>query len=173
MQVWVAAPLALAAVLAAVVSVSSWGGPQEEVPGDARIVFVCENGVAMSVWSASYFNRLAAERGLSERAISRASTPSYREVPLRMVFALALDRYRLHGYRPRVIDASDARDARLVVLIDAELPETARDPGAATEPWSGFPPMREQYFASRAALAQRVEALIERIAAARASRSLR
>ena len=39
--------------------------------GDAAIVFVCRNGVAMSVWSALAFNRLAAERGLPLRAVSR------------------------------------------------------------------------------------------------------
>jgi hypothetical protein len=169
MKGWLGAPLALVGLLVAVVSVSSWGGPLEEAPRGAQIVFVCENGVAMSVWSASYFNRLAAERGLRERAISRASAPSYRAVPLRMVLALALDRYRLHGYRPRVISAADAQRARLVVLIDTDLPRAARDPdhGVATDSWQGFPPMREQYFPSRTALAERVEALIERLAAGR------
>lgn len=170
MKVWFAAPLALAGALGVAVSVGSWGGPLEgEAPGDAPIVFVCENGVAMSVWSASYFNRLAAERGLRERAISRASTPSYREVPLRMVFALALERYRLHGYRPRVIDTSDARDAELVVLIDTELPAEANAGDVATESWSGFPPMREQYLPSRRALKQRVEALVARLSQGRTS----
>jgi protein-tyrosine-phosphatase len=173
MKGWLIAPLALAGLLVAAVSGSSWGGPQGEAPDDARVVFVCENGVAMSVWSAAYFNRLAAERGLRERAISRASTPSYRDVPLRMVFALALERYRLHGYRPRVISASDARGARLVVLIDTALPPAAADQAIATDSWDGFPPMRERYLASRRALAGRVEALIERLAAARTIRSRR
>ena len=165
MKAWVVGPLALAGVIAATASVSSWGGPESEVRGGARVVFVCENGVAMSVWSASYFNRLAAARGLRERAISRASTPSYRDVPLRMVLALALERYRLHGYRPRVITADDARGAELVVLIDAQLPAAARVEDVATDSWRGFAPMRERYFESRTALKGRVEALVERLAA--------
>ena len=173
MKIRLAAPLALAAMLGAAVSVSSWSGPQGDDPDSAQIVFVCENGVAMSVWSASYFNRLAAERGLRDRAISRASTASYREVPLRMVFALALERYRLHGYRPRVISADDARRAALVVRIDTELPAAALAADVATDSWSGFPPMRERYFGSRRALAERVEALIARRSAERTRRSPR
>lgn len=130
----------------------------------APVVFVCRNGVAMSVWSAAYFNRLAAERGLPERAVARASIPSFTAVPLRMVFALAVDGFRLDGYRPHVIDEEDARGAALVVAIDTELPAEAQSAPARIELWGGFPPMREQYFPSRAALQSRVEALVERLA---------
>jgi hypothetical protein len=135
-----------------------------EPGGDASIVFVCRNGVAMSVWSAAHFNRLAGERGLGERAVARASLPTYSEVPLRMVLALALDGYRLGGYRPRVMDAADARGAKLVVLIDTDAPPGVPLGAQASERWSGFPPMRERYFPSRAALRERVEALVARLA---------
>lgn len=131
----------------------------------ASIVFVCQNGVAMSVWSALTFDRLAAEHGLPLRAISRASMSTFTEVPLRMKLALALDGLRAGGYRPHVISADDVRRAERVILIDTELPPSASAPGAAIETWSGFPPMREQYFASRAALRTRVEALVARLAA--------
>jgi hypothetical protein len=131
----------------------------------APIVFVCRNGVAMSLWSAAYFNRLAAERRLRQRAIARASIPSFTEVPFRMAFALAVDGFRLNGYRPQVVAAADTRDAELVVNIDTELPAEARVDEARTEVWNGFPPMREQYFPSRRALKARVEALVDRLAA--------
>src|SRR5262245_28362852 len=215
------------------------------------VVFVCLNGVAMSVWSAAYFNRLAAARGLPERAIARASIPSYTAVPLSMKLGLAIDGFRVGDFRPLVMDEEDARSAALVVAIDTELPERARSiattsaalrassssitsgmdeedarsaalvvaidtevperarssatTGAAlrassssitsgmdeedarsaalvvaidtelperarsthsvVERWNGFPPMREQYFPSRAALKMRVERLVERLAA--------
>ena len=129
------------------------------------IVFVCQNGVAMSVWSALTFDRLAAEHGLPLRAISRASMSTYTRVPLRMKLALALDGLRAGGYRPHVISAADVRQADRVILIDTALPPSASSPDAAIETWSGFPPMREQYFASRAALRTRVEALVARLAA--------
>ena len=63
----------------------------------------------MSVWSAAYFNRLAAARGLRERAIARAAVPSFSAVPFNMTFALAIDGFRLDGYRPQVISADDVR----------------------------------------------------------------
>ena len=129
------------------------------------IVFVCRNGVAMSLWSARTFDRLAAQRGLAIRAASRASTPSFTEVPLRMRLALALDGFRVGGYRPRVISAEDVQGADRVILIDdAELPPGTSAPSAAVETWAGFPPMREKYFASRAALKTRVEQLVARLA---------
>jgi hypothetical protein len=135
-----------------------------EARSPAPVVFVCRNGVAMSVWSAAYFNRLAAERGLPERAVARAALPTYRDVPLRMRLALALDGYRLAGYRPHVVSVDDARSAELVVSIDTELPSLGSVHPTASELWDGFPPMRERYWPSRAALRQRVEALVERFA---------
>jgi len=120
------------------------------------------------VWSAAYFNRLAAARGLRERAIARAAIPSYTTVPLRMVFALAVDGFRLDGYRPQVVSREDVRDAELVVVIqssdDTELPSDAQAEVRDSDVWQGFPPMREQYFASRAALRERIDSLVERLA---------
>ena len=114
------------------------------------------------------FDRLAAERGLPVRAISRAAAPTFTSVPLRMKLALWLDGYRVGGYQPRVISAADVRGAERVILIDTELPPSALAPDAPIETWAGFPPMREKYFASRAALRARVEALVARLAASRA-----
>lgn len=155
-------------LLGAAVTFVATAEPITEVRAPAPVVFVCRNGVAMSVWSAAYFNRLAAARGLRERAIARASVPSFTAVPFRMAFALAIDGFRLDGYRPRVISPDDARSAELVVAIDTELPSDAVPSGDHTEVWQGFPPMREQYFPSREALKARVEALVERLAGASA-----
>ena len=122
----------------------------------------------MSVWSVAYFNRLAAVRGLRERAIARAATPSYTAVPLRMIFALAVDGFRLDGYRPQVISREDVRDVELVVLIkstdDTELPPDVRAEVHHSDVWQAFPPMRERYFPSRAALRKRIETLVTRLA---------
>lgn len=140
------------------------GNPRAPAP----IVFVCRNGVAMSVWSAAWFNRLALARGLPQRAVARASIASYAAVPLAMTLALALDGFRLDGFQPHVIDQEDARGAALVVAIDTDLPAAAHAEASRVEVWEGFPPMREQYFPSRRALGIRVEALVERLAQDRA-----
>jgi hypothetical protein len=161
-----AAALAVVLLVGGAIAFVVTAEPIPEVRAPAPVVFVCRNGVAMSVWSAAYFNRLAAARDLRERAIARAAVPSFADVPFRMAFALALDGFRLDGFRPRVISADDARNAELIVVIDTHLPHDVRPGDGATEVWQGFPPMREKYFASRAALEARVEALVERLAGA-------
>lgn len=130
---------------------------------EPTIVFVCQNGVAMSIWSALTFDRLAAERGLPLRATSRASAATFTRVPLRMKLALLFDGLRLGDYRPQVISAADLGRAQRVILIDTELPPPLSAAGAEVEHWGGFPPMREQYFASRSALRTRVEELVARL----------
>ena len=166
MRAWRALGVGVAVLFLIGLAVASRSDPVQDGRRSGSVVFVCRNGVAMSVWSAAYFNRLAAERGLRERAVARAALPSYREVPLRMRLALALDGFRLAGYRPQVIGAADARGAELVVVIDTVLPpEALVSDDARSELWQGFPPMREKYFPSRAALKQRIEALVVRLAA--------
>ena len=158
------AALALAGLTAALDPASE---AAREPAGERAIVFVCQNGVAMSVWSAMTFDRIAAERGLPSRAISRASAATFTRVPLRMQLALWFDGYRVGAYEPHVVSAADVHDAERVILIDTELPPAAFAPGVAIETWTGFPPMRDKYFASRAALQTRVEELVERLAATR------
>jgi hypothetical protein len=41
----------------------------------ARVIFVCEHGAAKSVIATAYFNKMAAERGLPDRATSRGANP--------------------------------------------------------------------------------------------------
>ena len=162
-------PVATLALLTLVglVGLSLYGSAATPTPDPepSSILFVCKNGVAMSVWSALTFDRLAAQQGLRVRAASRASEATYTQVPLHMRLALALDGFRVGSYRPHVISAADVGRAERVILIDTELPSSAAAHGAAIESWSGFPPMREQYFASRAELKTRVEELVARLAA--------
>jgi hypothetical protein len=165
----------LGTVVAALLAIAGAFVVTAEPIGDGRatapVVFVCRNGVAMSVWSAAYFNRLAAQHGLRERAVARAAIPSFRDVPANMELALALDGFVLNGYRPAVMSVADARDAELVIAIDTPLPAGSDEDAARTERWEGFPPMREQYFPSRKALKARVESLVDRLAAAAARAS--
>jgi protein-tyrosine-phosphatase len=153
-------------VLGAGLAAGSAARFRSDVESPAEIVFVCKNGVAMSVWSAAYFNRLAKQRGIPQRAAARASVACYREIPLRMRLALALDGLDAGEFRPHVVSRDDVRAAeRVIVIADAELPREAAASETPSERWLGFPPMRERYFRSRAALVERVEALAEELAA--------
>jgi protein-tyrosine-phosphatase len=158
----------LALLVAGSVGFAMRSQPVEDARGPAEVVFVCKNGVSMSVWAAAYFNQLASARGLRERAVARATIPSYTAVPFRMVFALAVDGFRLDGFRPRVVSPVDVHEATHVVIVrgtdDTVLPPDAQAEVRETEVWEGFPPMREDYFPSRQALRARVEDLVERVA---------
>jgi len=159
-----------ALLLAGFVAYSMKAQPISKASDPAQVVFVCRNGVSMSVWATAYFNRLASARGIRQRAIARAAIPSYTDVPFRMVFALAVDGFRLDGYRPNVVSPKDVEgDERIVVVVqgtdDTVLPTDVEAEVRDSEVWQGFPPMRDRYFLSRAALRARVEDLVERVAA--------
>ena len=83
------------------------------------IVFVCEHGAAKSVIATAYFNKLAAERGLSYRAVFRGTTAQ-----------------------------DDLASATQIFAIGCALPAKAQQSGKAAD-WSGVPedqgyePMRD------------------------------
>ena len=131
---------------------------------NASLLFVCQNGVAMSVWSALTFNRAAAERGLQTRATSRAAAATFTAIPTQMRFALLLEGYRLGGYEPRVVAAADLEKIQRVILIDTQLPATLSTSNVTLERWGDFPPMREKYWVSRTVLETKVTALVGRMA---------
>ncbi|HXC52491.1 MAG TPA: hypothetical protein VN634_16540 [Candidatus Limnocylindrales bacterium] len=134
-------------LLAASAAFATKAQPIEVARDSAQVVFVCRNGVSMSVWSAAYFNRLASARGLPERAIARAAIASYSAVPYRMMFALAVDGFRLDGYRPHVVSPEDVKDAERVVVVqstdDTVLPTDVQAAVRNSEVWQGFPAMRD------------------------------
>jgi len=165
LRVWGRTTVAIGVLaLLVLVGASCRGSDGASLQSHAPVVFVCKNGVAMSVWSAFTFNRLAADRGLSVRAISRAAEPTFTRVPLNMRLALALDGFGIGDYEPRVVGFAEVRAAERVILIDAQLPSSVAVPDRPIETWTGFPPMREKYFESRAALRVRVEGLVDRLA---------
>ena len=53
-------------------------GGEAQTAGPAaapRVIFVCEHGAAKSVIATAYFNKMAAERGLPDRATYRGANP--------------------------------------------------------------------------------------------------
>src|SRR5262245_29823188 len=124
--------------------------PSNVAQTEGAVVFACDHGTGMSLWSALTFNRMAAERGLGVRAAARATEPNVGGVPLKMKLALAYDGFRAGRYRPAFINGTDVRNARHVVLINTDLPASARASEVPVERWSGFPRMSDDYPASRA-----------------------
>lgn len=125
-----------------------------------NVVFVCEHGTAKSLIAREWFNRLAAERGLGIRAISRGVTPET-SVPPAVFDALRKDGFDVSGFAPLAFSAADASSAVRVVGIGVDLSAVAQQGDARWEAWEGIPPASQRYVAARDALRARIETLLE------------
>ena len=150
-----AAILAIAAAWIAPVS-----APRAEDTGDKTIVFVCLHGVVNSQMAASYFNKVAKERGLSFTAVSRG-IDLYRSVPVRIQDGLALDGLE-PANAPIELTAEEATKARSVFAFDT-IPAERKGQADVTY-WSGVPIGIDDYEATRDEIARRVDALIPTLA---------
>jgi arsenate reductase (thioredoxin) len=143
----------------------------EPRPPESRgpVVFVCEHGNVKSLIAREWFNRLAAERGLDLRAVSRGLSPEIR-VPPAIAERLRGDGFDVSGFEPRGLEPADVADAARLVVIGAEPPPWASHPGLVVERWDGIPPASERYEASRDALREKIAALVELLARSAAGR---
>src|ERR1700741_319416 len=98
------------------------------------VVFVCEHGAAKSVIATAYFNKLAAERGLPDRATFRGTSPQA-ELSQRTVDALRADGLIGPDGKPTAIADTDVDRATHIFAIGCSLPDNARRSGKAAD-WS-------------------------------------
>ncbi len=142
------------------------------------VAFVCAHGSIKSLMAAERFNRLAAQRGLAVRAISRATNEKTvdSKIPDPIVRAMTQEGYQVADVKPQVLTREEASDAARVVHISLEGPvDFVKDPNAASasdravERWNGIPSGLTQYDATRRMIAARVDALIDEFAKKQAS----
>jgi arsenate reductase (thioredoxin) len=144
-------------------ALASAQAPGVEQAHGPTVVFVCEHGVAKSVIAASHFNKLATERGLAVRAVSRGIDLEP-VVPDRVRDGLRSEGVPLpSGFIPTRVRASDMRAAARVVTFDLQLPGDATTADAVN--WVGVPAVSDGYAAASADIRARVEALIAELAA--------
>ncbi len=130
------------------------------VGAGTRVVFVCEHGAAKSLIAAAYFNKLAAERGLSARATFRGVSPQEDLSPL-AVAGLGADGVPIPTGKPIAISPDDVVQATYVFAIGCALPKSAVASGKAVD-WAdvpgdkGYAPMRD-------AIVTHVRALLDEI----------
>jgi arsenate reductase (thioredoxin) len=136
-------------------------GQSNEV-SNPRIVFVCEHGAAKSVIAAAYFNKLAAERGLRERAIYRGASPQA-ELSVATLKGLHDDGLSVPSTKPASITAADVSTATHIFAIGCSLPAHASSSGKA-ENWTDVPEVSDGYAASRDAIKRHVEQLLDQLA---------
>jgi arsenate reductase len=125
-----------------------------------RIVFVCEHGAAKSVIATAYFNKIAAERGLPDRAIYRGANPQA-ELSVSALKGLKEDGLPLPSEKPSPISDADVTAATHVFAIGCTLPAHAASSGKA-ESWDDVPE-DQGYAAQRDAIRQHVERLIDQL----------
>lgn len=125
------------------------------------VLFVCEHGAAKSVVAAAHFNRLAAQRGLPFRAISRGTAPDP-GVPGPIASGLATEKLSLPGgFKPTAVDPTDVAGASKVVTFDVTL--TVKEPSRLSR-WDKMPAFSDGYGPASAAIAAKVEALVNELA---------
>lgn len=152
--------LAAAVVTLAIVCGSA---SAEETTTAKQVVFVCEHGNVKSLMAASYFNQLAAQRGLPWRAVSRGSMPGSTTVPKPIAAALRAEGLDVSEFRPAKVDATDAAEAARIVTIGTDLPAGVRGDEQHIEQWNDVPPASTSYDAARSSLKAHVAELLERL----------
>lgn len=111
------------------------------------VVFVCEHGAAKSLIAAAYFDKLAAERALTARAVFRGVDPQD-ALSVRAVAGLKADGVTIPDVRPTAIGSADVAVATHIFAIGCRLPTVATSSGKAAS-WddvpddAGYGPMRD------------------------------
>jgi protein-tyrosine-phosphatase len=124
------------------------------------IVFVCEHGAAKGVIAAAHFNKLASDRNLNVRAISRGTNPDEELAP-KAVEGLRAEGLPVVREQPTRLSKGDVSKADLVVAF-CELPEAYRK-GRRVEQWNDVPSVSEDYTKARDAIVERVKQLLDEL----------
>lgn len=140
----------------AVGSEAQTGGPSTA----PRVIFVCEHGAAKSVIAAAYFNKMAEERGLPDRATYRGANPQA-ELSVSALKGLKEDGLILPSAKPAPITSADVTAATHIFAIGCSLPAHAASSGKA-DSWDDVPE-DQGYAAQRDAIKKHVERLIDQL----------
>jgi len=125
-----------------------------------RVIFVCEHGAAKSVIATAYFNKMAAERGLPDRATYRGANPQA-ELSVSALKGLNQDGLTLPSAKPAPITSADVTSATHIFAIGCSLPAHAASSGKA-DSWDDVPE-DQGYAAQRDAIKKHVERLIDQL----------
>jgi hypothetical protein len=131
-------------------------------PKPKQVVFVCEHGTVKSVVAVEHFNRLAKERGLNVRAISRGTKPDS-TVPGPVAAGLKGDGFDVSAFRARPFTREDLASSLMVVALDAPV-ESVVGAALPVVRWDGMPAVSENYGVARTAIVDKVKRLVDSLA---------
>ncbi len=136
-------------------------------PKPLVVLFICQAGTAKSAIARELFRKRAKERGIAATAFSRGlRIEDHISVPLRQrLDAEAIDTRRdgFFNLKPRDVRAAD------IVVTFALLPAAYRSD--KLRDWSAVPSVNDAWPAARADLDRRIDALLDKLAAAKAGKS--
>jgi protein-tyrosine-phosphatase len=147
-------------LLAAIAAAQPAAAPSEV--NSSTIVFVCEHGAAKSVVAAAHFNKLAAEKGIPYRAVSRGTNPEETVAPA-VKSGLAAEGLDVSAWRPRAISDEDIKRAKSVVSLATDLPTNKPLARSKLVEWNDVPPMSADYQAARNAIVKLVSELVNNL----------
>jgi protein-tyrosine-phosphatase len=133
---------------------------QPQAGPQPTVVFVCEHGAAKSLIATAYFNKLAAERGLTARATFRGVDPQD-HLSVRAGAGLKSDGLAIPNGRPTAIAAADVNRATHIFAIGCALPAMATATGTA-QSWDDVPD-DQGYAPMRDAIVRHVKALLDEL----------
>jgi protein-tyrosine-phosphatase len=124
-----------------------------------KVVFVCEHGSVKSLMAQEWFNRLARERGLELRAVSRGMTP---DAAVSDVVAAFLKRegFDVDGFKPAALARDDLSGAWRVVALGTDTSPVTASGTVRVDAWDDIPPAQGDYGRTSEAIRRRVEALL-------------
>src|SRR5690349_17175741 len=122
----------------------------DHAPSVPDVVFVCEHGAAKSVVASEYFNKLAAERGLTVRAIARGADPQA-DLSVSAVKGLKADGLPPQLDAPHPLTAAEVRRSARIVAFDCEQP-TMKALRSMDTCWDDVPTVSEDYARARDAI---------------------
>jgi DNA-binding beta-propeller fold protein YncE len=131
-------------------------------PAEPTVVFVCEHGAAKSVIATTYFNKIAAERGLRARATYRGVNPQA-DLSVSALKGLRDDGLAVPDQKPSPIAQADVDAATVMFAIGCTLPSNAVASGKS-DSWDDVPEDKG-YAATRDAIKKHVERLIDTLLA--------
>ena len=142
----------------------AFGTDSSGVAGAPAVVFVCDHGSAKSLVAASLFNRMAEQRGLAVRALSRAVSERSvdSKVPDKVVQVMGQDGFQVAAFKPQAMTASEASAAARVVIINVEGPVESAS-RAPAERWNDIAPVTSEYGKAKSRLVSRIGALLDEL----------
>jgi arsenate reductase (thioredoxin) len=131
-------------------------------PG-SDVVFICEHGAAKSVVASEYFNKLAAERGLTVRAVARGADPQA-DLSVATVKGLKADGLPPALDAPHPLTAAELRSSARIIAFDCKQPAMKALRSMDTC-WDDVPTVSDDYARARDAIRAHVATMIDQMQA--------